>query len=59
MSHYDDLGGETGIRALVERFYDLMDTAPEAVNAALSVIGRTIVVMIRRVTVVSACIYLN
>ena len=26
------LGGETGIRALVDRFYDLMDTAPEAVN---------------------------
>ena len=25
MSHYDDLGGETGIRALVDRFYDLMD----------------------------------
>jgi hemoglobin len=32
MSHYDELGGETGIRALVDRFYDLMDTAPEAVN---------------------------
>ncbi len=24
------LGGEAGIRALVDRFYDLMDTAPEA-----------------------------
>ena len=32
MSHFDDLGGETGIRALVDRFYDLMDTAPEAVH---------------------------
>jgi hemoglobin len=26
------LGGEPGIRALVDRFYDLMDTAPEAVD---------------------------
>lgn len=24
------MGGEPGIRALVDRFYDLMDTAPEA-----------------------------
>ena len=32
MSHYDDLGGESGIRALVDRFYDLMDTAPDAVH---------------------------
>jgi hemoglobin len=31
-SHYDMLGGETGIRALVDRFYDLMDAAPEAVH---------------------------
>jgi hemoglobin len=31
-SHYDALGGETGIRALVDRFYDQMDQAPEAVN---------------------------
>ncbi len=29
---YDSLGGEVGIRRLVDRFYDLMDTAPEAVN---------------------------
>jgi len=29
-SHYDLLGGEQGIRDLVDRFYDLMDTAPEA-----------------------------
>jgi truncated hemoglobin YjbI len=28
MSHYDELGGESGIRALVDRFYNLMDTAP-------------------------------
>jgi hemoglobin len=27
---YDLLGGEEGVRALVDRFYDLMDTAPEA-----------------------------
>jgi hemoglobin len=29
-SHFDQLGGETGIRRLVDRFYDLMDSAPEA-----------------------------
>ena len=27
---YELIGGETGIRRLVDRFYDLMDTAPEA-----------------------------
>ena len=32
MTHYEELGGEAGIRSLVDRFYDLMDTAPEAVN---------------------------
>jgi hemoglobin len=32
MSHFDQLGGATGIRSLVDRFYDLMDSAPEAVN---------------------------
>lgn len=26
------LGGESGIRRLVDRFYDIMDTAPEAVH---------------------------
>ncbi len=31
-THYDTLGGEAGIRRLVDRFYDLMDAAPEAVN---------------------------
>jgi hemoglobin len=31
-THYDQLGGDAGIRALVDRFYDLMDTAPEAAN---------------------------
>lgn len=31
-SHYDLLGGNDGIRRLVDRFYDLMDSAPEAVN---------------------------
>ncbi len=27
---YDMIGGEAGVRRLVDRFYDLMDTAPEA-----------------------------
>jgi len=27
---YEQLGGDAGIRRLVDRFYDLMDTAPEA-----------------------------
>lgn len=27
---FDLLGGDAGVRALVDRFYDLMDTAPEA-----------------------------
>jgi len=27
---YERLGGETGLRRLVERFYDLMDSEPEA-----------------------------
>ncbi len=31
-THYDQLGADAGIRALVDRFYDLMDTAPEAAN---------------------------
>jgi hemoglobin len=31
-SHYELIGGETGIRRLVDRFYDLMDASPEAVN---------------------------
>jgi hemoglobin len=30
--HYEQLGGDAGVRALVDRFYDLMDTAPEAAN---------------------------
>jgi hemoglobin len=30
--HYDLLGGDAGIRRLVDRFYDLMDTAPEAAH---------------------------
>lgn len=29
---YELLGGETGVRSLVDRFYDLMDSAPEAQN---------------------------
>ena len=29
-THFEQLGGEAGIRTLVDRFYDLMDTAPEA-----------------------------
>jgi hemoglobin len=31
-SLYDLMGGETGVRALVDRFYDLMDSSPEAEN---------------------------
>lgn len=29
-SLYDLMGGETGVRTLVDRFYDLMDSSPEA-----------------------------
>jgi hemoglobin len=29
-SLYDLIGGETGLRSLVDRFYDLMDSLPEA-----------------------------
>lgn len=29
-SHYERIGGEQKVRALVDRFYDLMDTLPEA-----------------------------
>jgi hemoglobin len=29
-SLYELLGGETGVRALVNRFYDLIDSSPEA-----------------------------
>lgn len=29
-SLYELMGGETGLRSLVDRFYDLMDTSPEA-----------------------------
>ncbi|MBU0655134.1 MAG: group II truncated hemoglobin [Gammaproteobacteria bacterium] len=29
-SHYNMLGGETGVHRLVNRFYDLMDELPEA-----------------------------
>ncbi|MBI2795277.1 MAG: group II truncated hemoglobin [Gemmatimonadetes bacterium] len=29
---YDLLGGEAGVRALVDRFYDLMDSSPEAAH---------------------------
>ena len=31
-THYDRLGGDAGVRRLVDRFYDLMDSAPEAVH---------------------------
>ncbi len=31
-THYDALGGEEGIRRIVDHFYDLMDSAPEAVH---------------------------
>ena len=29
---YEQMGGDAGIRRLVDRFYDLMDTAPEAAH---------------------------
>jgi hemoglobin len=29
-THYELLGGDAAVRALVDRFYDLMDTLPEA-----------------------------
>jgi len=29
-THFQRIGGEENVRALVERFYDLMDTLPEA-----------------------------
>ncbi|MES3035509.1 MAG: group II truncated hemoglobin [Gemmatimonadota bacterium] len=31
-SHFDSMGGADAVRQLVDRFYDLMDTAPEAVH---------------------------
>ena len=31
-THYETIGGDAGVRAIVDRFYDLMDTAPEAVH---------------------------
>jgi hemoglobin len=31
-THYALVGGEAGVRALVDRFYDLMDAAPEAAD---------------------------
>ena len=31
-SLYDLMGGEQGLRALVDRFYDLMDAAPQAAH---------------------------
>ena len=30
MTHYERIGGEQNVRTLVDRFYDLMDTLPEA-----------------------------
>lgn len=30
ISHYTQVGGETTVRALVRRFYELMDTLPES-----------------------------
>jgi hemoglobin len=31
-THFELAGGAEGVRTLVDRFYDLMDTAPEAAN---------------------------
>ncbi|MDA0329864.1 MAG: group II truncated hemoglobin [Gemmatimonadetes bacterium] len=30
VSHFDQIGGEPAVRRLVDRFYDVMDAAPEA-----------------------------
>jgi hemoglobin len=30
LTHYERLGGADGVRRLVDRFYDIMDTVPEA-----------------------------
>ena len=30
VTHYERMGGDAAVRRLVDRFYDLMDTAPEA-----------------------------
>jgi hemoglobin len=30
VSLYEQIGGETGLRGLIDRFYDTMDSAPEA-----------------------------
>lgn len=30
MTHYELMGGDAGVRRLVDRFYDLMDSAPDA-----------------------------
>ena len=32
MTHYELMGGDAGIRRLVDRFYDLMEASPEAAN---------------------------
>ena len=29
---YEQIGGETAVRSIVDRFYDLMDSSPEAKN---------------------------
>ena len=31
-THYELLGGDAGVRRLVDRFYDLMDSSPEAAH---------------------------
>jgi hemoglobin len=33
LSHYQRIGGDTGVRKLVDRFYELMDALPEAYAA--------------------------
>jgi hemoglobin len=32
LTPYEQMGGDAGIRRLVDRFYDLMDASPEAAN---------------------------
>lgn len=36
---YDLMGGEEGVRRLVDRFYEIMDTAPEAVHVRAVHVG--------------------
>lgn len=39
LSLYQRIGGEAAVRSLVTRFYDLMDSAPEAVHVRAAHVG--------------------